>query len=322
MGSFMDKNNSIKSWIFVTGVIRSGTTFVGMNLSIPKEVDYIHEPFNPQCGIEGMDRWYPYINPNVESQQMQCYHSQIKKIFDYDIKLKTFIPKKDPINRKIIKKIIGSRGPYYLRLAKMNPFHTTAIIKDPIGNLLTEYLYVKFGVKPVIIMKHPISFVASLRRVNWTPNLNEINDQMELVSDFFDDERHKILCEYNDPLRAAAAYWRAVHKVFLAQLSKYPSWISITHEELSENPIKIFKMLYDDLGIPWSKRVEDKIIKQTQKSSSPQAKKGIVQDFNRKSADIFKTRVNELSLDERRIVFELVQDVALKIYPRSSFYLD
>lgn len=44
----------IKNWIFVTGVIRSGTTFVGKILSLPLQVDYIHEPFNPLCGIPGM----------------------------------------------------------------------------------------------------------------------------------------------------------------------------------------------------------------------------------------------------------------------------
>jgi hypothetical protein len=47
--------NRIENWIFVTGVIRSGTTFVGKVLSLPLSVDYIHEPFNPLCGMPGID---------------------------------------------------------------------------------------------------------------------------------------------------------------------------------------------------------------------------------------------------------------------------
>lgn len=87
--------DKINNWVFVTGLIRSGTTFVGMILSIPKEVDYIHEPFNPQCGIPDLSQWYPYIGSDLVTEDMRLYHEKIKKIFTYDFRLNSKIPKED-----------------------------------------------------------------------------------------------------------------------------------------------------------------------------------------------------------------------------------
>lgn len=314
--------NNIKNWIFVTGVIRSGTTFVGMVLSLPLEVDYIHEPFNPQCGLPGMNRWYPYIRPNLDSEEMERYHALTQKIFSYNFTLRNKIPENDPWLRKATKRIIGSRGPFYLRLAKPNVFHRAAVIKDPTANLLSEYLHLHFGVKPVILIKHPLSFIASLKRVNWWPHLYEINDQPHLIEDYFFNNSKLLNGDWPDPVLGAAAYWRAVHQVLLAQVSKYPSWQVVTHEEVSQNPVSVFKHLYEVLDLPWSERIKNKIIKQTQGNYSAQAKEGIVQDFKRNSAEIFKIRRDSLSLRERKAIFEIVEDIALQIYPRKSFAID
>jgi hypothetical protein len=313
---------NIKNWIFVTGVIRSGTTFVGMVLSLPLEVDYIHEPFNPLCGMPGIDRWYRYLRPSLDTKQMQHYHELATSIFSYELTLRSWYPQSDSWQRKVIKGIVGSRGPFYLRLAKLNPFHKAAVIKDPIANLLTEYLYLHFGIKPVIIIKHPLSLVASLKRVNWWPNPGEISDQPHLIEDYFWDEADFLTRDWGDPILAAAPYWRAIHKVLLAQKGKYSDWQVITHEELSQNPLSIFHRLYQKLELPWHKSIERKILKLTQDNRSAQARKGRVQDFQRNSADIFKVSRDSLPLEERRAIFEVVEDVALQIYPRESFAID
>lgn len=314
--------NQIKNWIFVTGVPRSGTTFVGMNLSLPLEVDYIHEPFNPQCGLPEITEWYRYIRPSLDTEEMQQYHQITQKIFSYDFTLKNNIPQNDSWHRKIIKQAIGSRGPYYLRWAKINPFHQVAIIKDPIGSLLCEYLYIQFKVKPVIIVKHPASFIASIKRVGFQPSPTKLNDQPHLIEDYFADEADFLTKEWSDPILAAAAFWRVIYKVLLKQASQYPDWKVITHEQLSQDPISVFKELYEYLDLPWSKSTKNKIIKQTQGNRSAEAKIGRVQDFNRNSAEIFKMRRDSLSLEERQSIFEIVKDVALQVYTEDSFALD
>jgi hypothetical protein len=315
--------NNISNWIYVTGVPRSGTTFVGKVLSLPLVVDYIHEPFNPQCGMVGLERWYPYVRATIDTEEMQTFHAIVKNLFSYDFEFKKYIPRQDPWQRKIIKRIVGSRGEFYLRLAKPNPFHQAAVIKDPIGNLLTEYLYHNFQVKPIIIVKHPLSFIASLKRVNWWIQPSWIiENQPELVEDYFGDELNSLNRQYDSLVEGSAAYWRATYKVLLEQASKYPDWQVITIEEISNDPLKVFQKLYNHLDLPWSNLVESKIIKLTGDSkNSTDAQGGKVQDFNRNSKDIFAIRRQSLSQSEREAVLNIVRDVALKVYPESSFAL-
>lgn len=313
---------NIRNWIFVTGVPRSGTTFVGMNLSLPKEVDYIHEPFNPMCGIPEVKKWYRYLRTGLDTPETKHYHKLMESIFDYNFRLKNNVPTTDSFSRKISKHLVGSRGPFYLRLAKINPFHQAAIIKDPIGNLLTEYLYLEFGVKPVIIIKHPASFIASLKRVNFWPHPEKLRDQSHLIQDYFTEEPHFLTKDWSNPVLAAAAFWRIIYKVLLTQASKYSDWQIVTHEELSQNPIATFKSLYQNLDLPWSINILRKIEQQTQGNKSAEAKQGVVQDFNRNSADIFQLRRDSLSKEERQLIFDIVKDVALKVYSKESFAID
>ena len=314
--------DKINNWIFVTGAPRTGTTFVGMNLSLPIEVDYIHEPFNPQCGLPGITDWYRYIRPSLDTDEMQSYHQLIQQIFNYNFRLKTKIPKEDSFSKKLIKQVLGSRGPFYLRIAKLNPFHNTAIIKDPIGSLMCEYLYTHFNVKPVIIVKHPTSFVASIKRVNFKLGPFQLSGQSCLIEDYFKHEADLFTQDWSNLVLSTATLWRIIYKVLLEQASHYGDWNVITHEQLSQEPIPVFKKLYEDLSLPWSESVQKKILKQTQSNNSTEARRGKVQDFKRNSADIFRMRRDSLSLQERKAIFEIVEDVALQIYSRESFDID
>ena len=92
--------DKIDNWILVSGAIRSGTTFTGRVLSLPLEVDYIHEPYNQtqlsQTGIVD----HPYVRPSIDTEAMQKYHEFTKRLFSYDITLPNYVPKNDPWFKK------------------------------------------------------------------------------------------------------------------------------------------------------------------------------------------------------------------------------
>jgi hypothetical protein len=295
-----------------------------MILSSPLEVDYIHEPFNPQCGLPGVTGRFRHVRPSLDTEEMQRYHALSTAIFSYDFSLRSGMYEKDPWHKKLAKKIIGGRGPFYLRLAKLNPFHNAAVIKDPTGCLLTEYLYLHFKVKPVIVIKHPLSLVASIQRANWTLLSNSLRfgDQPYLIEDYFSDDNGFIARDWPNPVLEAAAFWRAIYKVLLVQAGKYPDWQLITHEQLSQDPVPIFRQLYSRLELPWREPTRRKILRLTQGNRSADSRRKVGQDFRRSSANIFEVRRNSFSIKERKAIFEIVEDVASQIYTRESFAID
>jgi galactonate dehydratase len=168
----------------------------------------------------------------------------------------------------------------------------------------------------------PVSLAASLKRVNWTPKLAPLLDQPHLVEDYFSGEGDFLRHEWDSPVEAAAAHWRVIYKVLISLAAKYPDWHVITHERLSDEPVTGFRTLYQKLGLPWSARIERRIMRLTSPHNSPEARAGRVQDFRRNSSEIFELRKNALSCEERRSIFNIVQDEALGIYSRESFGID
>lgn len=312
----------VKNWIFVSGAIRSGTTFTGRVLSLPSEVDYIHEPYNQSQFKFGNLEPCPYVRLEIDTEEMQTYHQFTKRLFQYDIKLPNYIPENDPWFKRISKLTLGSRGPFYLRLARLNYLHKAAVIKDPIAIFLAEYLYTYFKVKPVILIKHPISFVVSLKRKNWWENPSKLANQHDLIKDYFADEPDYFLKQWSSPLEAAAAYWRIIYKILLSQSNKYTDWHIVKHEEMSQSPLTYFNDLYQALDLPWSKAIEQKIINMTDGSGKNKVTQNKIHSLRRNSSEIFNASVESLTLEEREMIFNVVQDVALQIYPRSSFSID
>ena len=315
---------NIENWIFVTGLIRGGTTFTGKMLSLPLSVDYIHEPFHGGYTLPDREPLRPcYVRPGRQDDEVQAYQNRLAHLFHYDIGIHSANPyEKDSWLRKAIKAVVGSRGPVYLTLAKLNPFHTTALIKEPVGKLMAEHLHLTFGVKPVILIRHPASWAASLKRVGWWPGVREFAEQPHLVEDYLADEQELLHRDWKNPMLKSAAHWRLSFKVLLAQAEKYPSWQVVTHEKLSECPLDTFERLYRTLDLPWSASVEKKIRSYTRGNDSAEVRGGRVQDFQRNSAALFEMRRDSLSKDERRAIFEIVKDVALQIYSRESFAID
>jgi hypothetical protein len=315
---------AIHNWIFVTGAPRSGTTFVGDILSTPLQVDYIHEPFNPDCGIDGIGQRYLYLRPHGSAAV--SYEPLIRSMFSYKFRLRTGYYRNDTVPRKLAKKIVGSRGPFYLRLAKINMFHRAAVVKDPVGCLLAEYLAETFKIRPVILIRHPLAFVASTTRLGWQLDkelsLSSLWEQEELVEDHFSSDQQVRKVNYCDPTAAAAGLWRALNKVLLRQAARHPEWIVIRHEDLCETPVQHFHRLYDKLDLPWSPRIERKVRSRTGGKNKIEASLRRVQTLSRSSANLFQLRANMLSAAQKRMVFEITRDVATTVYSESSFGLD
>ena len=299
-----------KSWIYVTGAPRSGTTFVGKVLSMPPTVDYIHEPFNPDCGLPGVDQRFAYVDADDPDP---AWVARTDSLQAYEARLRTGYYPEDTPGRRWLKTVIGSRGPFYYRLARLNPVSRHAVVKDPIGCLMTEFLARHFSMAPVILIRHPAAFVSSYKRLSWTPQLGALRQQPALVSRYFGSG--KGLDDTGDPIVDAARLWAALHTVIGDQIDRNPDWIVVRHEDLSVAPAATFESLYHRLGLNWTPRVSRRIEGMTRGSNRSEAKASKVQDFKRDSSSLLSLRLDGLTLEEHGKIVDAVSPVALRWYP-------
>ncbi len=292
-----------------------------MTLSAPISVDYIHEPFNPRGGLSCIQSPYPYLRAEGHNpKKFALLQQEIEKVFNYDFNLETVYYPSDSTYQRWIKRVMGSRGPFYLCLAKLNPFRKATVIKDPLGCFLTEYLAQKYQVKVIVLVRHPVAFVASTRRLEWHhKNFRNLAIQEHLVEDYFPDEVDFLQKQWSTPLEAAAALWRILNKVLLAQVSQHPDWVVLKHEHLSNDPLNTFRGLYQGLKLPWSNRIENLILRRTNAANQTEAKSGKSMDINRNSVALFEHRISQIAKKDRRTVYELTKDVALGMYSEDSF---
>ncbi len=310
-------------WIFVTGAPRSGTTFAGKILSTPVSVDYIHEPFNPACGLPGLDTRYVYVRPGTEEER--GLRRSVGRMLAYDFRLTTAFYERDSELKRMAKRAVGSRGPYYLRLARINPLSRFAVVKDPVGCLLTGWLTDVFGFRSVVLLRHPVAFVASTRRLGWNlrEHLDALTRQPHLVEDWLGSGLRELAeRSWSTHAEEGAILWRALNTVLLAQAGGNPNIVVLRHEDLSARPVSEFRSLYDLLGLPWSRRVERRIRRLTEVSNRAEAGRGRVQDFARDSAALLELRLGQIDAAERERIWELTRYVAAPYYPRQTFMLE
>lgn len=305
-----------KQCVLVTGAPRSGTTFAGSVMSFAREVDYIHEPFNPQCGMKGFHERYPYTHEGMDNQAE--LDSWIRRLKTYRFQLRTAHFDTDPPLHSTVKSIVGGRGVNSLRVARLNPFRQFTLIKDPFACLLADYLSRAHGVKSLVLIRHPIAFVAGVRRMKWDLGLalQALAAKPELVQEYFRGEE-RLLEAGASKVENAARAWRALNKVLLRQAAQNSSLKVMTHEKLSAAPVEQFKRLYDWAGLPWREAYKKKIIRMTSGRNRVEAKT-TAQDFNRYSAELLAHRLAQVPEEECRAIWEITKDVAGALYERKG----
>lgn len=307
----------IGQWIFVTGAPRSGTTFVGTVLSTGLHVDYIHEPFNPDCGIRGIDQPYLYLEPDEARER--ALRPEIDRLLAYDAPLKTGFYPNDSRGRRIVKHIVGSRGPWHLRLARLNPFHRFAVVKDPVGCLLTEYLLLRYGMRPIVMVRHPLGFVASVTRLGWSPALAPLLVQPRLVERYFDAADVDVARRYREgsAVQRAAVLWRLLNRVLTVMARAHPEILLVTHETLNEQPLPTFQRLFAHAGLPFVATARRRIEHLT-RAANASARPGRVQDFRRDSRAIAGQYRRILDAAEIREVSAICEPVARLHYANGA----
>ncbi len=242
--------------LLVTGSHRSGTTWVGRMLCESGEAAYIHEPFCPNRSpgwlTEPLPYWYMYLSP----ANGDVYETVIERVLQ--------------LRYPVARSLVASRRPQDLarqvpEIAHSLSYKTRrlrALLKDPFALFSTEWLADRFSVLPVVMIRRPVAFVSSIKRLNWGFDYEQNwLAQPLLMRDHLGGhaERFSGYVGETDLVGEGIVMWNALYD-FVAKLrERRPEFAYVVYEDLAADPLAGFESLYARTGLRWDSRTRARI---------------------------------------------------------------
>ncbi|HEV7727832.1 MAG TPA: sulfotransferase [Modestobacter sp.] len=249
--------------LLVTGLPRSGTSWVGKMLEASEEVVYVNEPMNPSHppghspGVLNarVTRQFQYISGEDDEQWARAFTDTLA------------------LRYRLGPELRQNHGAYDLaRMAKYATSFTAgrlrgrrAMLDDPFAVLSTGWLVQRMGVQAVVLVRDPVSFVGSWRKLGWSMHFHELLEQPLLVRDHLAPyvDRMRSLVGSPDWLARTCLLWEATYDVVDRSFRSLPGVHLVGYEDLVADPVEGFRRLYGQLGLSWSPQAEDRVVAAT-----------------------------------------------------------
>src|SRR6266508_3488682 len=176
--------------VVVTGIPRSGTSWVGKLLQASGELIYINEPLNPahppgrSPGVlrATVGHAYQYITAANEEGWLEPFRDTFRLRYHVGAELRR------------------NRSPYDLaRMAKYASSFLAGrlrgrrpLLDDPYAVLASEWLARRQGCRVIVLVRDPAAIVSSWKRLGWTADLGALLDQPLLMRDWLEPFRREM----------------------------------------------------------------------------------------------------------------------------------
>jgi hypothetical protein len=233
-------------FVFVTGLIRSGTTWIGKLLASGLHTLYVHEPFNPgSLWNQALPTPAHHLYLNRLNGGPWIYPFQ--RILSLDPLLHGETREEaGRLLHEFIERNEETRGPR----DTLRP-----VVKDPTALFLSEWLVETFGTRPVVVLRHPVSITKSLLRLGWStfdPSLF-LNQPLLLERFFGPDEVARLEAWRRGPepdeVTRAALLVAWLYKAVVTYRRDHPDWVYVSYEELLRDPGTGAARLFEQTGL-------------------------------------------------------------------------
>lgn len=295
--------------MIVTGVPRSGTTWIGKIISLSKQYHYVPEFINPDGGIyRNMKpfKWFQFINSEN--------FLKFKKYFDELLNFQ-YVQSSIRLDKSLIEKLLNTIH-YYQKKYLGYP---QALLKEPQSCFSSEFLCNRLDLNVIIIIRHPAAVVNSFKRVGWNVDFSPILEQSTLVKEHLSS--YETLMKNNpkdDVVGNVSILYLIIMDVLTKFINRNPDWIIVKHEELCNDPINEFKKLYKKLGLAFTKKIEKKIYLSTHgKLITPD--KNMTFMFTRDSKSLINSWKTQLKREEIKRIRNIVNPIYNNYYDNEEW---
>ena len=275
------------------------------------EAGYIHEPFNPKrrpgWGGDRFPYWFMYVTEANED----FYKPVVERALAF----------KYPI-RDNLAAVRSARGValFSLDLFRSLPARLRRprpLIKDPIALFSAEWLARNYDMDVVVMIRRPVAFASSVKRLNWRFEFRDWLAQDALIRDHmarWHREMHDCWANKVDVIAHAIVMWNAIHDFVDGLRERHPEWSFVKYEELADAPLEGFRALYDACGLRWSDAAEAAILKTSDAGNPTEVPRWRHQSIKRSSAAAKDTWRDRLTDEEVERVTKGTAEIAARFY--------
>jgi len=275
-----DEQAGTRGLRLVTGMPRSGTTWLASMLDAGGETVYINEPTNParppgqspgvlRATIRGR---YQYVCTDNEDEFAAAYADIARLRYHLVDELRA---NRGPLD-------LALAGRYIANYAKGRLKNRLALIADPFAVFNASWFSSSLGVPVVVAVRHPAATVSSRKRLGRRLIPQDFLSQPLLMRDYLEPYRAELENLSGDIIVQGALLWKMVYGSMYTQASADPGIKVVRHEDLSREPIREFEHLFVHFGLQYNTRARRAIERST--SAKNPAELSL--------KDAYKTRVN------------------------------
>ena len=307
--------------ILVTGLPRSGTSWIGKMLAAGGGVIYVNEPLNPRHppgrspGVLNADisHRYQYICADNDDRWTVAFNDMLRLRYHLAAELRR---NHAPYDLAVAMK-------YAKEFAVGKVRRHRVLIDDPFGVMSAAWFARRLNCQVVVSVRHPVSVVGSWRRLGWKGRLDDVLDQPLLMRDLlgpYEDEL-RAAAGSTDPVTKTAVLWRVTYAALGDLDVREPGLLNIQrYEDLASNPESGFRELYATCGLTWNEQAQKHINWATTghgKGKSERTWTGVLSRTayrpmdSRSSLGSFRDRLSQEEIDRVR---EITDTVAARYY--------
>jgi hypothetical protein len=233
--------------ILVTGMPRSGTTWVGRILTASREVGYINEPFNLESSPGSVrlpvEHWYTYVG----SENEQRFLPPLLDLLNFRYALA------HELRRCRTRTDVHHTVKTWLSFVRNR--HRRPLVKEPHAVFSADWFLERLGANVVVTVRHPAAVVSSWKRLEWSFDFANLLQQPMLMRDWLEPIRAEMeaaLLPQSGLVDRVALLWRVIYTVVREYGRRSPSVHVIRQEDLSRDPLREYAKLYGALGLPFT----------------------------------------------------------------------
>lgn len=245
--------------VLVTGLPRSGTSWVGKMLQAGGEVVYVNEPLNPSHppgrspGVLRADvtHQFQYIAEPDDALWRDAYRRTLALRYGLVAELRRNRGGYD----------LARAGKYAAAFAHGRLTGRRAMLDDPYAFFSTAWFAEVMDVRVVVLVRQPEAFVGSWEKLGWTIDFRELLGQPALVRQHLGayEERMRATLEGSSSVDRAALLWAAAYDTADRAFRHLPGVHLVRYEDLAADPVPAFAKLYGDLELTWSPAAEETV---------------------------------------------------------------